>query len=251
MSGYTPVFGSVFDGTLCGKWPDTGVWVCLLALADWRGHIDMTPQAISVRLGIPLDALRECIARFCGPDSESRSKAEDGRRLVLLDPAREWGWRVVNIEVYRKKARDANDVSSGRAAERAREYRNRHAPSRAVTRHHDTHTADSNVNTDSEKNPQGKNPVGKNARKRATSASTVFPLDFALDDALRAQALKRAPDCDVDEAFVQFRAHHQARESKFVNWRQAWTTWVGNFEQFGYPKRRANGAPPGMEGVRW
>lgn len=98
--------------------------------------------------------------------------------------------------------------------------------------------------------PLPDSPV-RNARKRATSVSTEFPLDFALDDALRAQALKRAADCDVDVSFEQFRAHHQARGSRFKNWRQAWVSWIGNYEQFGYPKKRGETMMFGGKPVEW
>lgn len=255
--GYTPAFDTIYTGTLYGRWPAAPVWASLLPLLNRHGEIDMSIEAICGMTGWPRDLLEEGIRQLMEPDPHSRTPGHNGVRLEPLVQGRPWGWRAVNHPVYREKARkmnyDAARTESGKDAERKRQ-------SRAVPTHPDgtgesravpLSDSDSDSNTDSEKNPQGKTPVGKNARKRATSASTVFPLDFALDDALRAQALKRAADCDVDEAFVQFRAHHQARESKFVNWRQAWTTWVGNFEQFGYPKRKANGVAPGMEGVRW
>jgi hypothetical protein len=124
MAGYTPVFGSVFDGTLCGQWPDVGVWVCLLAMADKNGHLDMTPQRIALVLGIDVPTLEGCIERFMGIDPSSRSSAEQGRRLCLIDPARPWGWRIVNFHQYREKARkaafDALRVESGLNAERMR-----------------------------------------------------------------------------------------------------------------------------------
>lgn len=159
MGGYTPVFDTVFDGTLCGQWPTLPVWLTILPLADWRGHIDMTLQAIAVRTGWPLDLLRQGIAELCKPDPYSRSKAEEGRRLIPIDPARNWGWRVVNIEVYRRKCRDANDVADGKAAERAKRYRDRHAASRAVTSPHASSSnsdSDSDSDSDRKKKPEAR-----------------------------------------------------------------------------------------------
>lgn len=257
MSGYTPLFSSLATGTLCGKWPDIGLWAIVLALADWQGVVDATPHYISNVTGLPVTEVKACMQRFCEPDPDSRSKAEHGARLILVDPQREWGWRVVNIQLYRDRASGKDQIMDGRNAEKVRRYKERHRQTPADTgRHHrtPTHTTDLNTDSDSEKNPQEKTPVGKNARKRATSASTEFPLDFALDDALRAQALKRAPDCDVEASFAQFRAHHEARGAKFKNWRQAWTTWVGNYEQFGYPKRQSLNGKSLAEiypGVKW
>lgn len=105
MSGYTPVFRSVFTGSLCGQWPDTAAWLSLLALADKNGHVDMTPQYIASVTGMPIAELQACIDRFLQPDPMSRSSTSDGRRLELLEPSRQWGWRIVNFSTYREKAR--------------------------------------------------------------------------------------------------------------------------------------------------
>lgn len=148
MSGYTPIFGSVFRGTLCGKYPDTAAWLFLLALADKHGEVDMTTQYISAVTGMPVDDLAACIERFMQPDPCSRSAAEEGRRLVLIDPARPWGWRIVNHSHYREKARkmafDQARIEDGRNAERMRTRRDPTRP--------DATRADppSNANTDSD-----------------------------------------------------------------------------------------------------
>jgi hypothetical protein len=105
--GYTPVFSSIYDGTLYGKWPDAAVFATLLPLADAQGRIDMSIQAIAGRTGWPIELLRQGIEGLCLPDTESRTDAEEGRRMVLLDPARPWGWRLVNHAKYREKARKA------------------------------------------------------------------------------------------------------------------------------------------------
>lgn len=122
MSGYTPVFRSVFTGSLCGQWPDTAAWLCLLALADRHGVVDMTPQYIASVTGMPLAELTACIERFLQPDPMSRSAASGGRRLELLDPSRPWGWRIINFAHYREKARlaakNAREVESGSNKER-------------------------------------------------------------------------------------------------------------------------------------
>ena len=107
MSGYTPVFDSVFHGTLCGKWPTLPVWLTILPMADKNGHIDMTYQAMSALTGWPIELLKQAIADLCSPDPESRSDEHEGRRLLPIDPHRSWGWIVVNHVKYREKARKA------------------------------------------------------------------------------------------------------------------------------------------------
>lgn len=158
MAGYTPVFDSVFKGSLYGKWPDTAAWVCMLALADARGEIDITPEAIAGMTGMPLADLLSCIKRFCEPDPRSRSQAEQGRKLVPIDPNRDWGWRVVNIQLYRDRASGRDQVRDGRNAEKVRRYKERHRQTPADTSGHsgtpsNTHS-DSDANTDSDKNSE-------------------------------------------------------------------------------------------------
>ena len=138
MSGYTPVFRSIFEGTLCGQYPDTAAWLFMLALADKNGHVDKTPQYISAVTGMPVDELAGCIDRFMQPDPASRSSAEEGRRLVPIDPERSWGWRIVNHEKYREKARKAmhqiEATASGRDADRKRIARERELSGRVQSR---------------------------------------------------------------------------------------------------------------------
>lgn len=125
--GYTPVFESVFSGSLCGQYPDTAAWLFLLAMADKNGEIDKTPHYIATVTGMPLETLTGCIERFLQPDPRSRTKTNEGRRLELLASDRDWGWRIINFHLYREKARlqakSAAEVESGRNAERLRDRR--------------------------------------------------------------------------------------------------------------------------------
>ena len=117
MSGYIPLFDSLTKGTLCGRWPDIGLWPIVLSLSDKNGHVDVTPSYLAGVTGLPADEVRACMVRFCEPDPESRSKEHGGARLVLLDEHRDWGWRVVNHAAYREKARltakAAREVADG------------------------------------------------------------------------------------------------------------------------------------------
>lgn len=136
MSGYTPLFDSVLDGTLFGKWPHTGVWCALLSQCNKKGEIDVNPALIIAKLGISKEEFNKCIHDFMQPDPHSRSAAEEGRRLVLIDPTvRDWGWLVVNHPTYREKARkssyDAQRTETGRDAERKRLQREADAKPKA------------------------------------------------------------------------------------------------------------------------
>lgn len=127
MSGYTPLFGSLTTGTLCGKWPDIGLWPIVLSLSDRHGVVDVTPDYLARITGLPVADVAACMQRFCAPDPYSRTGREGGARLVLLDSHRDWGWKIVNHATYRERARkqawDAERTASGRDAERKRSAR--------------------------------------------------------------------------------------------------------------------------------
>lgn len=160
-------------------------------MQDKHGQIDCTPQYISSVTGLPIEDVSACIRRFMEPDEHSRSGAEQGRRLVLLDPKRPWGWVVVNHSLYREKARkqfhNQQAVDSGDNKKRMKTRRDQTKPDA---------TADdplSNANADSYTN--------KEKNKRALRASRV-PSDFVPDlDFARSQV----PDMDVEREAQRFR----------------------------------------------
>ncbi len=184
MSGYVPVFDSVYDGSLAGRWPTLPVWLTILPLADRHGNIDITHQAISSRTGWPLDLLEQALAELQQPDPNSRSRAENGRRLVLLDPEhRQWGWRVVNHAQYRERARkqmqQIQATESGRDAERKRVERER-ASARARTQSGDVRARPamsgrdrlSDSDSDSDADSRGRSGILEDSDPRPRQART-------------------------------------------------------------------------------
>jgi len=153
MSGYTPVFRSIYSGSLHGQWPAAAVMASLLPLCDASGRIDIHPRAIAAMTGWPLNLLLQGIEQLMAPDPESRSKEAEGRRLVLLDPEQPWGWQMVNFMSYREKARlmakNAREVASGQNRERqaSTAAHRRSPPLTAADRLSNTNT---NTNTDAD-----------------------------------------------------------------------------------------------------
>ena len=101
---YGKLFTQMYDGTLAtkGPWESLVTFQQLIILADKTGCVDMTAEAIARRTTIPLDIIELGLSKLVEPDEHSRSIAEDGRRIVLIDPERNWGWRIVNYTHYRK-----------------------------------------------------------------------------------------------------------------------------------------------------
>lgn len=121
---YGKIFDSMYDGTLYGHWKAIVTLQQMLVLCDPNGVIDMTPGALSGKTSIPLDIILEGIKVLSEPDPYSRTPGEEGRRIILIDPAnRPWGWIIVNHAKYRdlqsradKNEADRKRIAANRAA---------------------------------------------------------------------------------------------------------------------------------------
>jgi len=105
----------MYDGSLCGAWEAIVTFQQMIVLCDSDGVVDMTPQAIVARTGIPPKHIKAGIEVLGKPDKHSRSTAEDGRRIVPLDSSRPWGWKIVNYEYYKNLASRADKKEKDRA----------------------------------------------------------------------------------------------------------------------------------------
>ena len=124
---YSKIFRQIYDSSIADDWHTRVVFMDLLVLAESDGVIDMTPNAISARTRIPIDIVNNALTSLLQPDPESRTKDLEGRRLVLLDPSRSWGWRIVNYEKYRSIKREVDRKSYMRKY--MRNYRNQNPDS--------------------------------------------------------------------------------------------------------------------------
>ncbi len=99
---FAKVFSQIFDSSIAENYNDRHVFMDMLVLADSDGAVDMTREAISRRTNVPYDIVSKAIDSLMEPDTASRSHDADGRRIVLLDEHRQWGWRIVNYLHYRR-----------------------------------------------------------------------------------------------------------------------------------------------------
>ena len=88
----------------------------MLAHADSEGWVDVHPKAIAEETGLTIEQVNAAIKELESPDPDSRSPEEEGRRIVLLNEHRSWGWRVVNHGKYRairseEDRREANRIA--------------------------------------------------------------------------------------------------------------------------------------------
>ena len=218
MAGYTPLFDSVFTGTLCGKYPDTAAWMFFLALKDKNGEIDMTPQYIATITGMPLNDLLGCIKRFMEPDPDSRSSEEDGRKLIKLDPDRPWGWKVVNHEKYREKARLTAKNARETAVRRAEKENPPLSAGIASQTQTQTHT-----------------------KEKRRGRSTRLPPDWSPPDEFIWWASDKHPSVDAVKEAEVFKDYYDSKGETRVNWLATWRNWIRRAEKYDEGNRQSGG----------
>lgn len=99
---YGKIFETIFDSSIMEEDIETRyVWHCMIVLADVDGNVDMTEEALARRINVHVSTVSTAVHKLSQPDARSRSAAEDGRRLVLIDEHRSWGWHLVNRERYK------------------------------------------------------------------------------------------------------------------------------------------------------
>jgi hypothetical protein len=116
---FAKVHRSLWDGTLGPQWPGWSLFVYMLANCDAEGVIDVTPESIAARSGMPLDEVLRGIAILEAPDARSRTPDEEGRRIVRLDEHRDWGWLIVNLAQFRSGGEDPRSATLRQRRHRA------------------------------------------------------------------------------------------------------------------------------------
>lgn len=119
---YARVFVQILDSSIADDFTVRHVFEDFLKLSNHRtGIVDMTRQALSRRLNVPLDILNPAIDKLEAPDPNSRDDEYEGRRIERLDVHRDWGWKILNWEKYeaiRNRADSYMRVSKHREKER-------------------------------------------------------------------------------------------------------------------------------------
>jgi hypothetical protein len=88
----------IVDSTLWMQPHDTlRVWIAMLAKADQAGIVRASVPSMAHLCMIDLERMREILAVLEAPDQDSRTEAEEGRRLRKI----EGGWEIVNYLKYR------------------------------------------------------------------------------------------------------------------------------------------------------
>jgi hypothetical protein len=242
MSGYTPVFETIYNGTLYGRWPSAAVWASLLPLCDKHGVISYSWAALSSMTGWPMDLLRQGVTELMQPDPGSNSPNEQGKRLVPHEQrdGKDWGWQAVNHLKYREKARkqgsDQRRQESGENAGRmsARKHGDPRGP--AKTREDPPSYSDTNAYTNTD----------KTLEKRAARAPTAkrLPEDFLMSIE-REKVAEKEGVSNITREFERFRDYWRAASgapARKHDWDAAWRNWCRKAADL-KPQRRDDFVP--------
>ena len=113
-------YESMYTGSMLGAGaPVFAVWGYVVShqkpSRDGRYTVEVNPKLLAVVLGEPVEVVETVLRRFQEPDAGSRSKEEEGRRLVKLGEYLYW---VVNGAFYAKLANDESRRAYNRMKQR-------------------------------------------------------------------------------------------------------------------------------------
>lgn len=121
---YGKIFASTYTGSMYGAGPTVfAVWGYVIANAGF-GVVELNPKAIASALGSPEADVVAAIDVLCSPDENSRSKDEQGRRLIREG---QFQHRVVNHSFYRSILNETERREYNRLAQQ------RHRQSKTVS----------------------------------------------------------------------------------------------------------------------
>lgn len=103
MAGYTKLFSSIVASTIWREKKETKiVWITMLAMANAQGRVDASVPGLADMARVSVEECAEAVEVLSSPDTWSRSKEFQGRRIEPVDG----GWIVLNYAKYREN-RDA------------------------------------------------------------------------------------------------------------------------------------------------
>jgi len=242
---YGKIFDSMYDGTLSAHWQGLVTFQQMIVLCDASGIIDITPPALSRRTGIPLEIITEGLEFLEAPDPFSLTQAEGGKRIVLLNPDRPWGWLIVNHKQYRDLATKAEKT----AYDKARYYQRKAAgdiplekvENSTIPQHStdSTHAdADADADADAKIKSLGeradKSPPKESAKKRFVAPTLQEVREFMLT---------KDPEIPEIEAEVFFDFYESkgwmVGKNKMQVWRGAAAGWVNRRKRDDKPARQS------------
>lgn len=147
-------FESMYTGSMYGQgFGLFAIWGYVIS-HEWGGIVELNPKLLSDVFGEPIETVSTLVNKLCDPDDDSRSRSQEGRRLVKIG---QFAYQVVNAAEYRKMASEAD---------------RRHYLTQKQREHRSRQHLSTNVNTedaDADANSNAKEEEEVNKKKTTTS----------------------------------------------------------------------------------
>lgn len=105
MAGFTKLFSSIVFSTVWREEMHVKVvWITMLAMANRNGEVLASIPGLADAARVSLQQCEEALALFAAPDTYSRTKEHEGRRIKEIDG----GWFLYNYGKHRA-VRDADE----------------------------------------------------------------------------------------------------------------------------------------------
>ena len=123
---YVKVFSDLLQSSLWCEDSDTRiVWLTLLLMADQDGVVRSTAPGIANHARVKLDVTRKALEKFESPDPDSRTAANEGRRIERIDG----GYFILNYGLYRAlKTQEERRAAVRKRVRRHRERKKEQPP---------------------------------------------------------------------------------------------------------------------------
>lgn len=216
---YGKSFKSKYTGSLVGAGPVVfAVWDYMIAHAE-DGTVDVNPALVAATIGkMTGEDVESAISFLAAPDPKSRSREENGARIVQVGPLQ---WRLVNWEFYRGLHRSESKRAQDRERQRRWRAEKQGATAKSVTKRDSALRA-----------PKSQRDGGM--KRKWTRA----PEDWKPNDGHRALAAER--QVAFDEELAKFRDHEF--KSPKTDADAAFRTWLRNAGGYrSSPRQQAQG----------
>ena len=197
---------------------------------DGACYVELNPLLLSPMFSTTIDEVMSAIEYLESPDLASRSKDEDGKRLVQLDEhcVGPMQFRVVNGTHYR----EMRDEESRRIylREAKRKERAKSTDVLTVNRRQPPSTqAEAEAEAEAEESKAGAAKAAAHTTgRRTTTNKAEVPEDYtpSPEDREWARNKQHMGDADIDRETERFVTHHRAKGNRFVRPSLAWRNWM-------------------------
>lgn len=213
----------MYEGTLYGHWQAIVTLQQMLVLCNSEGVVDMTPQAMAARTSIPLDIIQKGIETLTEPDPYSRTPGDEGRRIILIDAHRPWGWFIVNYAKYQQLRNREEKLEADRR---------RIAEKRKVNKNIDVADCRKESQPVAEVAPKAIATTTPKEKQSHATRGTRLPADWVLPRAWGEWAIGEQPSWTsehtrkVADKFRDYWIAQSGQKGVMLDWEATWRNWV-------------------------